>query len=118
MVDRDVGAVLPRAVAELEHAAGVGGHDRLRVGRGDGPHFVAQEILRHGGMSEIVDPGAAAAAIGTLHFKQLQSGNGLNELSGLRANALAMSQMTGVLIGHSYVELRELSDKTQLGEKL
>src|SRR3990172_3666926 len=52
------------AGAELQEAAGGGGHDRLGSGGAGAPPFLRQQGAGHVRLGEVVDTGAAAAVVG------------------------------------------------------
>ncbi len=72
MIDLEVGAGSSGAGTELQHATGVGRDDCFAAGCGDRLHFFLEQMLRHAAVSDIVDAGAAAAAVGALHLDEFQ----------------------------------------------
>jgi len=96
-------AVETNASFELHLAAGVGGGDNGSARAVDRFHFVRQNLHRHLVLHDVVSAGAAAADIGAGHFFQRDTGDGGEQLAGCAADALAVREMAGVLIGHHFV---------------
>ena len=118
MINFHLGSVLLRSVAELEHAAGIGRDHSIGFGCGHGLHFLFEEMLRHFGMGNVVNPGTAAAAIRAVHLLELQSRNRFQQIPRLAAHALAVGKMTGVLISNGHFQGGELAHKAEIAEKL
>ena len=74
MINFHLGSILLRSVSELEHAAGIGCDNSFGLSCGHGLHFLFEEMLGHPGMGNVVNPGAAATAVGTFHLVSLSPG--------------------------------------------
>jgi len=98
VINFEIGTEASSARAELQHAAGVGRDYRFASGGRYRLHFFFEQMLRHFRVGQVVDAGAAAAAIGAVHFHKFQTGDRLQQFSRLAANALAVSEVTRVLV--------------------
>ena len=114
MVDLEFGPEAARAETPLQHAAGIGCHDRFSTGRGRGPHFFFEQSLGHGGVSQVVNTRAAAATVGAFHLDELQAGNRLKQMARVAANSLAMREMTRVLISNRHFQPAKLADQSKM----
>ena len=97
--DLDLPAVPVYTVPDLQDAAGIaGGH---HVGRSlpDVVHLAREQPVRHGGMGNVVNAGAAAAPVRFLQFDEFETGNQAQQVPWLLADALAVGEVTGVVIG-------------------
>lgn len=101
MNDRSVAAKTSQGGLELEEAAGVaGGHD-IGVERCDELGFAVAEGVGGVGLDQIVDSGGAAADGVFWDFSEFELGNICQQLAGLRADALCMLKMTGIVEGYA-----------------
>jgi glycolate oxidase len=83
---------------DLEHAAWIRAHDHVGRSVLDLAHFVLLQLARDLGMGQVVDAGAPAAALRVLDFDEGQALDRSQEGAGLRADALAVSEVTRVLV--------------------
>ena len=104
MHDLRVKAGSLRTQLQLQHAAGIGSDDEFRLGRAHGFHLGVENLLGYVGVRDVIDAGAATAALGITHFDEPQAGNGPQEFARLRADSLAMRQMARVLVGRPFVD--------------
>ena len=91
---------VPQSIGDLEMAAGIGGGDHLGPGFFDMADLPLQQLGRHLGLGDIVNPGAAAAPCRFAEFRQLQAGDGLEDIAGLFGDLLAVAEMAGLVVGH------------------
>src|SRR6267142_1290769 len=83
---------------ELDQAAGVSSGDHVRPERGDVPHLPRAEIARRVRLDEVVDARAPAADLLFGRAQHLESWNGSQQITRLRADALRMRQMAGIVV--------------------
>src|SRR4030095_5617639 len=91
----------------LEKAARVRGCHHPRAGLADAVELAVQELARHAGLEEIVDTRAAAAEIALAELDEPEPGDSRKELTGLLTQALAVHQVTRVVVRHRQVERTE-----------
>src|SRR6202035_1063271 len=109
-----------RLLRYLHDAAWIaGGHD-ARSRLADALDLSAPELGGHLGLEEIVDARAPAAEIAVLEVHQGQPRDAPQELSGLGAHLLPVSEMTGVMVGHRLSQLaqRQVRVDERLGDVL
>src|SRR5262249_20939274 len=99
VIDFQPGSILLRSVTELKDAAGIGRDNDFGLSCSHGCQFLREMMLGHAGMDNVVNAGAATAAIRPVHFLQLQFGNSFQQIPRLVAHPLAVREMAGVLIG-------------------
>src|SRR5579884_4423906 len=117
VLDRGSSPPLPQARLQLNYAPRIGADDQLRARLGGGLGFIRHEAARQPRLREVVDSGAAAAAVAVPHLHQPQPGNAAQQLAWSFANALAVSQVAGVLIGHSGVHPAKATIQFDAGQE-
>jgi hypothetical protein len=101
MNDFEFQADFLRTILKLEHATRIPGNQYLNVRFTDLLHLLVQDLHRKLVLSNIINSRAAAALVGSLDLDELDSGNGLDQLSRFLPNSLAMNQMTRIVIADS-----------------
>src|SRR4051812_211781 len=84
---------------DLDEAAGVGARVGLRAGGGDVRSFALAELRGGRRLSEVVDPGAAAADRLLRRLEQLEAGDRTENRARRVSDALRVAEMAGVLVG-------------------
>ena len=77
------------------------------------PHLFAQDFSRSGCLREVVDTRRTAALVGPLHFNQFEARDGSEQPARRLPDALAVRQMTGILIGHAQGQRIQWRHQTQ-----
>src|SRR3954452_10036637 len=88
---------------DLKKAPGVGGDECGATSVCDGAGFAFAELVGCLRLDEVVDSGGAAAAC-VREFENVDTGNAVEKVAGLLADALGVEQVTGVLIGDAHGE--------------
>src|SRR5579884_2881763 len=83
---------------ELQHAAGVRRDEHGGPRARDGGHLLLEELAGVVRLHEVVDPGAAAAAIRAFHLDELDPGDRAQQLPGLPADVLAVGEVARILV--------------------
>ena len=112
--------VRPRAASprrSLEEAPRVAGRDDLRAGGGDPVELSGEELSRDLGLQQVVDPGGAAAEVGLGELDQPETGDRAEESPRRLPHALAVRQVTGLVVRHREVE-RPPRPREVLGQEL
>src|SRR5512134_467023 len=104
MVDAGAQAPCGEALTELQDASRVTGHDDLGSGRGDPIELPLEELARDLGLHEVVYPRRPATEVGVSEVDQPEARNCPEERAGGFPNALAVCQMTGVVVRRGDVE--------------
>jgi hypothetical protein len=84
---------------ELENAAGIAGGDYIGVKSGDEVCFAIAEFAGGVGLDEIIDARGAAADRRFGNFKEFEAGDLGEQLARLRADALGVLEMAGIVEG-------------------
>ena len=115
MNDGSVAAKTSQGGLELEKAAGVAGGDDIGVERSDELGFAIAEGVGGVGLDQIVESGGATADGVFWDFSEFELGNICQQLAGLRADALCMLKMTGIVEGYAEAERISWRAGRQLG---
>ena len=86
------------ASAQLEHAAGIRSGDDLRLSPLCVAHLLFEDRCRHLVVDDVVNAGAAAAQVRHRHFDEVDSRDGLQQLTRRGFYLLSMREMAGILI--------------------
>src|SRR5437667_5143806 len=98
MRDLKLDSKFSSAVLELKHASGVPGRQYIYMRFFDRFHLSIKDFHRQLILSNIVNSGASAALIRTVNLHKLNAWNGFQQSPRLRANSLAVDQMTRIVI--------------------
>src|SRR5712692_6703353 len=107
-------ALQPRG--NLQQATGIAGNDRIGVCRRAVLRFAVAQLLRGSGRDQVVDARGAAADFPVGNFHDLELGDCGERLAGLRANALRVLQMAGIVIGDAHRQRLARRARFKLGE--
>ena len=88
----------PRRGRDLQRAARIGGRNHIRRRGGQVAHFPLAEVRGRPRRDQVVDAGAAAADFGFGRRHQLDARNRLQQRARLGAHALAVREVTGVVV--------------------
>ena len=102
---------------ELQQAAGVAGHNHVRVQRGDVARFPVAELRRGFRLHQVVDSRGAAADRGFGDFQQLELRDAFQQGARLRANALRVLQVAGIVVGHPQAQRVASGARLELGQE-
>jgi hypothetical protein len=83
---------------DLQRAPWVGRGNHIRRERRDVTDFARPELRRRIGLHQVIDAGAAAADVGFGRRQELDAGNSLQQGTRLRAYALPVGKMAGIVI--------------------
>src|SRR5229473_3026837 len=107
-------ALQPRG--NLQQATGIAGNDCIGVCRRAVLCFAVPQLLRGSGRDQIVDTRRAAADFPVGNFHDLELGDCGQRFAGLRANALRVLQMAGIVIGDAHRQRLARRARFKLGE--
>src|SRR5690606_42116959 len=80
--------------------------------------LAAAELAGGFGIDEVVDTGGAAAEVRLGDLRNVQAGDGAQELAGLGSHALSVRQVAGVVVGDRHRQRMARSRGTELDEHL
>ena len=99
------GIFFARPVEDLEQAARVASGDSLGASAADVLELALQKFACHFRLDKIVNAGAAAAPHAFVQLDQIQIWNGFQNLSRLRFDLLAVTQMTRLMVSDRLLRL-------------
>jgi hypothetical protein len=102
---------------ELQQAAGVAGHNHVRIQRGDVARFPVAELRRGFRLHQVVDSRGATADRGFGDFQQFELRDASKQRARLRADALRVLQVTGIVVSHAEAQRVARSARLELGQE-
>src|SRR6266567_275202 len=118
VLDRRAAPPFPQARLQLNYASGIGADNHIRAGFVGGLGLFGHETARQLWLGDVVDAGAAAAAVAVFHLHQPQAGDGSQESARLLANPLPVRQVAGILVGDGSIELAKAAVEIDAGQEL
>src|SRR5438093_190572 len=107
MDDGDVQAARASAPGDLHETAGIPRRDDRGSRLGDPRHLELEELARDPWLEDVVDSRAPAAEVALRELHEPEAGDPPEELPRLLAHALAVGEVTGIVIRHGQLEATE-----------
>ena len=103
--------------SELQQAAGVSGHNHVRVQRRDMARFSVTELRGGFRLHQVVNSRGAAANRGFGDFQQFELRNASQQRARLRADALRVLQVASVVVGDAQAQCVARGARLKPGQK-